>query len=166
MTHGVEILPQVRQGLTYSTQSISWLLMSWRRKEPGHQQTWYWLCWTELIRSPHCKGKETHLLLTLHTPQATVHSSLVAEAWLAWHSIPGNDTKKSLSETCIVRCSYNVVQYNMILHTALQWLNGNLYQGLNSNSMTLWKTNPKFNDFSIAANFTYFSWNSTIFPWS
>ena len=24
----------------------------------------------------------------LHTPQATVHSSLVAEAWLAWHSIP------------------------------------------------------------------------------
>lgn len=25
--------------------------------------------------------------LTLHTPQATVHSSLVAEAWLAWHSI-------------------------------------------------------------------------------
>jgi hypothetical protein len=26
--------------------------------------------------------------LTLHTPQATVHSSLVAEAWLAWHSIP------------------------------------------------------------------------------
>lgn len=26
-------------------------------------------------------------LLTLHTPQATVHSSLVAEAWLAWHSM-------------------------------------------------------------------------------
>lgn len=24
----------------------------------------------------------------LHTPQATVHSSLVAEAWLAWHSMP------------------------------------------------------------------------------
>lgn len=23
----------------------------------------------------------------MHTPQATVHSSLVAEAWLAWHSI-------------------------------------------------------------------------------
>ena len=27
-------------------------------------------------------------LLTLQMPQATVHSSLVAEAWLAWHSIP------------------------------------------------------------------------------
>ena len=42
MTQVVEILPQIRQGPTYSTQSISWLLMSWRRKEPGHQQPWYW----------------------------------------------------------------------------------------------------------------------------
>ena len=38
MSHVVEILPQVRQGTTYSTYSISWLLMSWRRNEPGHQQ--------------------------------------------------------------------------------------------------------------------------------
>ena len=28
--------------------SISWLLMSWRRKEPGHQQPWYW----QLIAEP------------------------------------------------------------------------------------------------------------------
>ena len=28
-------------------------MVSWRRKEPGHQQPWYLLCWTELIRSPH-----------------------------------------------------------------------------------------------------------------
>lgn len=26
--------------------------------------------------------------LTLQTPHATVHSSLVADAWFAWHSIP------------------------------------------------------------------------------
>ena len=38
----VEILPQVRHGPTYSTWSISWLLMSWRRKEPGYQQPSYW----------------------------------------------------------------------------------------------------------------------------
>ena len=25
---------------------ISWALMSWRRKEPGRQQLWYWLCWS------------------------------------------------------------------------------------------------------------------------
>ena len=43
MTQVVEILPQVRQGPTHSAKSISWLLMSWRRKEPGHQQPWYQL---------------------------------------------------------------------------------------------------------------------------
>ena len=41
-TYVVEIPPGVRQGPAYSTISISWLLMSWRRKEPGHQQPWYW----------------------------------------------------------------------------------------------------------------------------
>ena len=39
----VEILPRIRPGLTYFIQSISWLLMSWRRKEPRHQQPLYWL---------------------------------------------------------------------------------------------------------------------------
>ena len=42
VTQVVEILPQIRQGPTHSTLSISWLLVSWRRKEPGHQQLWYW----------------------------------------------------------------------------------------------------------------------------
>ena len=30
--------------------------MSWRSKEPGHQQPWYWLRWTEIIGSPQVKG--------------------------------------------------------------------------------------------------------------
>lgn len=33
------------------------------------------------------KTVRTKKKLTLQTPQATVHSSLVADAWLAWHSI-------------------------------------------------------------------------------
>ena len=41
-TQVVEIPPRVRQGAAYSTKSISWLLMSWGHKEPGHQQPWYW----------------------------------------------------------------------------------------------------------------------------
>ena len=53
MTQVVEILPQVRQELICSTRSISRLLMCWRHKEPGHQQPWYLLRWTVLIRSPH-----------------------------------------------------------------------------------------------------------------
>ena len=55
-TQVVEIPPRVKQGPAYWTQSISWLLMSWRRKEPGHQQPWYWPSLTELTRSPHVKG--------------------------------------------------------------------------------------------------------------
>ena len=38
MTQVLKILPQVRPEPMYSTWSISWLLMSWRHKEPGHQQ--------------------------------------------------------------------------------------------------------------------------------
>lgn len=39
------------------------------------------------IQSPERINIFSRPLLTLHTPQATVHSSLVAEAWLAWHSM-------------------------------------------------------------------------------
>ena len=38
----VEILPHGRQGLVYLTRSIPWMLITWRGKEPGHQQPWYW----------------------------------------------------------------------------------------------------------------------------
>ena len=56
-TRVLKILPQVRQGPAYSTyHSISWLPMSWRRKEPGHQQPWYWPSETAITRSPHVKG--------------------------------------------------------------------------------------------------------------
>ena len=55
-TQVVEILPQIEQEATYSTSSISWLLMSRPRKEPGHQQSWYWPNLTEITRSPHVKG--------------------------------------------------------------------------------------------------------------
>ena len=38
MTQVVEILPQTRQASPHFTLSISWLLVSWRSKLPGHQQ--------------------------------------------------------------------------------------------------------------------------------
>jgi hypothetical protein len=39
------------------------------------------------------KYKRKEVWLTLQTPQATVHSSDVAEAWLAWHSMPMEDKR-------------------------------------------------------------------------
>ena len=41
MTQVVEILSYARKGPTDSTWAIPWVLLSWRRKEPGHQQPWY-----------------------------------------------------------------------------------------------------------------------------
>ena len=36
--------------------------MSWRRKEPGHHQPWYWHSSTEITRSPHVKGYDAHYI--------------------------------------------------------------------------------------------------------
>ena len=57
MIQVVEILPQVIPGHTYSTKSISWLLMPWRRKGPWHEQPWYCPSLTEITRSPHVTNK-------------------------------------------------------------------------------------------------------------
>ena len=56
MAQVIEILPHVRQDLTYSTESISWVMMSCWCKEPGHHQP-YLLCLTWIIQSLHVKGQ-------------------------------------------------------------------------------------------------------------
>ena len=55
-TQAVEICPQGRQEPVCNTWSVSWLLMVWRRKEPGHQQPWYWPCLLTVFHCPHGKG--------------------------------------------------------------------------------------------------------------
>ena len=72
VTQVVEILPHVRQGPTSSTQSIPWVLMSWRRKEPGHHHSWYLLYWTGSIQSPHVKGFNIAFMLTYTNEITTV----------------------------------------------------------------------------------------------
>ena len=46
MVQVIEILPSGRQGSVYPVWSTPWLLMTWLRKEPGHQQPWCWLSFT------------------------------------------------------------------------------------------------------------------------
>lgn len=46
-------------------------------KKPTVEITWY----------TNKKECSKYSVFTLQTPQATVHSSLVADAWLAWHSM-------------------------------------------------------------------------------
>ena len=88
MTQVVENLPLISQELTYSTWSISWVLMSWRCMEPGYQQPWYWLCWSRVMKFPHVKGSDVILIrqqlynrLGLESSQQTLHC---IPSWLPW----------------------------------------------------------------------------------
>ena len=51
---------------TYFTLLITWLLMTWRRKEPGHQQPWYILISSIKI----CRSSDRHIFIT-RTPILT-----------------------------------------------------------------------------------------------
>ena len=41
MAHVAEIFPRAWQGPNYPAYPLLTLLMTWQRKEPGHQQPWY-----------------------------------------------------------------------------------------------------------------------------
>ena len=45
--HVVGVFPPGRQ--VYPAQSVLWLLMTWRLKEPGHQEPWHWPSLSELF---------------------------------------------------------------------------------------------------------------------
>ena len=49
---------------TNLSHTIPRLLMAWHRKEPGHQEQWYWqkLLVCDLNRTPNCYGKTWRLL--------------------------------------------------------------------------------------------------------
>ena len=55
----VEFLPWGKQWHSYLTGSISWLLMTWRRKEPRYLQLWYWPSSPEIYQPQHQRGYET-----------------------------------------------------------------------------------------------------------
>ena len=79
ITQVVKILPQVRQELTYSTKSVSWVLMSAWCMESGHQQPWYLLCETGLIRFSHVKGLSYTLFIHIANIIYQYHQSNVTE---------------------------------------------------------------------------------------
>ena len=85
MPHVAEILPHVRQELTYSTWSISWVLMFWRRKEPGHQHSWYWLRWAETIRSHTLRVKALNCIWILYMWRIVLYKHVFFLSLLNWN---------------------------------------------------------------------------------
>ena len=53
--HGLYIHCQWKQEYSHYTQPISWLMMKWRRKKPGHQQPCYWPSLVGTFRFQHIK---------------------------------------------------------------------------------------------------------------
>ena len=100
MTQVVEILPQVRQGPTYSTESVSWVLMSWWRKEPGHQQPWYWPSETELTRSPHING---------------------------YNSVDSSHWQQNCQSQIRIRCLFDGQNTNMFIHLSINKMDAILW---------------------------------------
>ena len=45
----------ISSNIPYLTKSVSWLLMTWLHHWPGHQQSCYWPCSTDIIQSRHQK---------------------------------------------------------------------------------------------------------------
>ena len=98
MTQVVEILPHVRQELTYILHSLyHWVLMSWWRNEPWHQQPWYCLCWTEIIQSLHFNP--CHVELCLGNIMINIY--ILSNLWYRAHL--------SRQLTCwSLRCSWSI----------------------------------------------------------
>ena len=59
--------------------------MSWWHKEPGHQQSWYWLFWTKLIQFLHVKGYSS--------PHRMVNGCI---SYCCWHNTFNNTLQEAL----------------------------------------------------------------------
>ena len=85
--------------------------MSWRRKEPGHQQQWYWPTQTEITRSPHVKLYHTpfisgntqmhlHIVSFLNTALAKVFKILFP-SWKGKNNMISCELcNKTIAELC------------------------------------------------------------------
>ena len=56
------------------------MLITWRRKDPGHLELWFFLCWAELIRSPYVRGFSLQGLYSLSGDTSYGKISWIIEA--------------------------------------------------------------------------------------
>ena len=116
----IEIRVHGRQSSTYATQSIPRLLMPWRRKEPGHQQPWYWisLAWSFGVSTSGGSHNGTHngsLFVQcprslekhawmIRTSNSTIADSLHRDSVIHWWNIYGWAITGHLDVWHVVSC--------------------------------------------------------------
>ena len=126
-----------RQGPVYPTQSILWLLMAWRRKEPGHQQPWCWASFpvsapeglkflNENVQIFHFTFYRKYSVLYLHWTIfyfVLFNSVYFAQPW--WKGLPG---------LCLIFCGFEIDFGNKI-YSMLKY---RVYCSLGYNILTHW----------------------------
>lgn len=119
----------------------------------------------------------------MHTPQATVHSSLVADAWLAWHSMQRSiiwlrhiaQLSTTISENQRIRKLlsllswrlYNTNDYNpyprpiMPLHSTEINITV-IFNYMTNNKCTCIQTNKEWQSVNKVRNHIWMSWNDVV----
>ena len=104
------------------------------RKEPGHQQPWYLLCWTGLIRSTHIKGWYIFFIWGfIRWPCMPTHSNLATKMIKLWGNTflyyrYKNIIQKQYIWRYVLYCTSKCCQHSSILRNLLNLLN---YWGVN-----------------------------------
>ena len=106
----------------------------------GHQQPWYWLCWTKIIRSPHIKdwNLQTYSKYILKLILCQIYHScliLLVIAHDGWHYI-ASFTKGCLSSE-VFPLSKKEVQLKLWKSYPNQWLSASLNRGKSVN-LEIW----------------------------
>ena len=93
-----DILPHGRQGHVYPTLSIPWILVAWRRQDPGHQQPWYCLITPRVFQPSSQHQKDWSLIV--HYSDA-IMSTMASEISTVCSTVSSGADKKNQSSTSL-----------------------------------------------------------------
>ena len=80
MVQVIEHFLHGRQGPAYHTQLITWLLMTWQYKEPGHLQQWHCLIYSGIFQFQHWKGQYNRHNYHIQHPDLKGYCSLLIKS--------------------------------------------------------------------------------------
>ena len=127
----VKIPPRKRQ-LACRTLSISWLLMTWKCKEPGHQHPWQW----PLVSMDYSVSSQTgYILLMLeleYFKRTRLMPWLLMPWWLPWLLMPWLHESRSQGITMIWAMQHDQVFHGggclpLILIMSRKWWKMQIY---------------------------------------
>ena len=105
----VEILPCVAQGAIYPAWLMQWLLMDWRRKEPGHQQLWCWPSYPVIFRLQSQRDQRYSISLGVSLNQGNVTPNQWNSQWLHWMLYIFIHSRDDSYLLCCTICHWSII---------------------------------------------------------